>query len=146
MRKKNLRSNQLRVLLLWNLASFLDNIANDIVLVDIAPQMDAHCLLTVEQRVCNTADLAEDDVGNGPRVGVLLQCANVEANRLLDDVVLAVRNEERPVGEMNYRRHDDDACEEWRVVEQLAGETDQRRDVLGRCEAFGCVNFPRLRR
>lgn len=42
-------------------------------------------------------------------------------------------------------RHDDDAGEEGSVVEKLARESDQGGDVLGRCEAFGGVNFSGLR-
>jgi hypothetical protein len=100
--------------------TFLNHIANHIVLSDVAPQMDAHCLFAVEQSVRHTSYLAQHDVCNGPSIRVLLQRADIEADRLLDDVVLAVGDEEGPVREMDHGRHDDYACEEGGVVEQLA--------------------------
>jgi hypothetical protein len=47
----------------------------------------------------------------------LLQSTDVQADRLLDDVILAVRDEERPVGQVHDGRHDDDACEKGCVLE-----------------------------
>lgn len=140
------RSDQLRVLLWRDLATVLDDIADDIVLVDVAPQMDAHGFLAVEQRVRYATDLAEDDAGDGPGVGVLLQGADIEADGLLDDVVLAVGDEEGPVREVDHGGHDDDACEEGGVVEELPGEADEGRDVFGGCETFRCVDLARLGR
>lgn len=106
--------------------------------------MYAHGFLAVEQRVRDTPDLAEHHVRNGPGIAVLLECADVETDGLLDDVVLAVGDEERPVGEVDDRGHDYDAGEEGGVVEELAWQTDQGGDVFGRGEAFGGVDLPRL--
>jgi hypothetical protein len=91
---RDLRSNQLCIVLRGHVSTLFNNVADDVMLIDVAPQMDAHGLLAVEQRVGNATDLAEDHVRNGPCVRVLLKCANVEADRLLDNVVLAVWNEE----------------------------------------------------
>lgn len=92
-----LRRDELSVVLRRHGASFLNHVADHVVVRNVAPQVDAHGLLAVEQRVCHAADLAEHDVRNRPRVRVLLQRAHVQADRLLDDVVLAVGDEERPV-------------------------------------------------
>jgi hypothetical protein len=54
----------------------------------------------------------------------LLQCPDVQADGLLDDVVLAVGHEEGPVGQVHDGRHDDDAREKGGVVEELAGQAD----------------------
>jgi len=79
--------------------------------------MDAHGLFAVEQRVRHAPDLAQHDVGNRPCVGVLLQRADVQPDRLLDDVVLAVGDQEGPVRQVHDRRHDHDTCEEGGVVD-----------------------------
>ena len=89
--------------------TFLDNIPNHIALGDVAPQMDAHGLLAVEERVRDAAHLAEHDAGDGPGVAVLLQGADVETDGLLDDVVLAVGDQEGPVRQVHDGRHDDHA-------------------------------------
>lgn len=127
------------------IAALLDDIADHVVLVDVAPEMDAHCLFAIEEGVGYAADLAEDDLGNGPCVGVLLQGADVEADGLLDDVVLAVGDEEGPVGQVDDGRHDDDAGEEGCVMEELGGQAYEGGDVFGGGEAFGCMDFPGLR-
>jgi hypothetical protein len=68
----------------------LNHVPYNIVLIDITPQMDAHRLLTVEQRVRYTPYLPQDYTRNGPCVAVLLQCPDVQADGLLNDVVLAI--------------------------------------------------------
>lgn len=109
--------------------------------------MDAHGLLAVEQRVRDAAHLAQDHIRNGPGIAVGLQRADVEADRLLDDIVVAVRDEEGPIRQVDDAGHDDDAGEEGGVVlEARAGEADEGGDVLRRGEAFGGVDFARLRR
>lgn len=45
---RDLRSDQLRILLRRHTASLLDNISNNVALRDAAPEMDAHRLLAVE--------------------------------------------------------------------------------------------------
>jgi hypothetical protein len=54
-----------------------DNVPYNIVLIDITPQMDAHRLFTVEQRVRYAPYLPQDYTRNRPRVAVLLQCPDV---------------------------------------------------------------------
>jgi hypothetical protein len=102
----------------------LNHIPNNIVLVDVTPQMDAHRLLAVEQRVRNAPYLTQHHIRNRPCVAVLLQRPDVQPDRLLDDVILAVGDEEGPVGQVHNGRHDYHACEEGGVVEELAGEAD----------------------
>lgn len=107
------------------MATLLDYVADHIVLVDVAPEMNTHRLLTVEKRVRHTSHLAQHNICDGPCVGVLLEGSNIQSNGLFDDVVLAVRNQEGPVREMNDGGHDDNTCEERCVVLQLAGESDE---------------------
>lgn len=107
-------------------AAFLDDIPNNIVLIDIGPQVNTHSFLAVEQLIRHTAYLAENYTSNGPCITVLLQGADIEANRLFDDVVLAIRDQKRPIRQVHHRRHDDDTREEWRVVQQRPGQANQR--------------------
>jgi hypothetical protein len=139
------RSNQLRILLLRDTAAFLDNAPDNIVLLQITPQMYTHSLFTIEERVRNASDLAEHHIGNRPGIAVLLEGADVEADALFDDVVLAVGDEERPVREVNNRGHDDDAREEGGVVKQGTWQADQGGYVFRRCQTLCRVDFARLR-
>ena len=81
--------------------------------------MDTHRLLAVEERVRYATYLPQHHMCDRPGIGVLLQSPDVQSNGLLDDVVLAVGDEERPVGEVHDGRHDHYAREEGRVVQQL---------------------------
>lgn len=107
--------------------------------------MDAHRLLAVEQRVRYATHLAQHNVRNVPCFGVLLQCADVEADGLFDHIVLPVRNEERPVRQMDHRCHHHHAREKWCVVDEFAGKTDQTRNVLGRRETLDGMDLASLR-
>jgi hypothetical protein len=106
------------------MSTLLNDIPDDIVLIDITPQVYTHRLLTIKERVRHTSHLTQHYIRYRPRIAVLLQRADVEPDRLLDDVVLAVGDEEGPVREMHDGRHYDDACEKGSVVEELAGEAD----------------------
>jgi hypothetical protein len=99
------------------MSSLLNDISDNIMVIDITPQMYTHRLFTVEQRVRYTPYLPEDYIRYRPRITVLLQGSDVETDGLLNDVVLAVGNKERPVREMHDARHDHHACEEGCVVE-----------------------------
>lgn len=145
-KKQDIRRDKLVVLLHWHGSTRLDDFPDDIVVRNVVPQVNAHGLLAVEQSMCDATDLAEHHVGDVPRVGVLLEGAYVEADRLLDDVVLAVGYEEGPVRKVDDGRHDDDAREEGSVVDELAGELDQAGDVLRRCKTLRGVNLACLRR
>ena len=81
--------------------ALFDDGTDHIVLVDVAPEMDVHSLFAIEQRMRYTADLAQDDMGDWPCVGVLLESAYVEADGLFNDVVLTVRDKEGPVREVH---------------------------------------------
>lgn len=126
------------------MAPFLDNVPDHVALRDVAPQMDAHGLLAIEQRMRHAAHLAEHHAGDGPGVAVLLQGAHVEADGLLDDVVLAVGDQEGPVGKVHDGGHDHHAREEGRVVQQLPWEADQGGDIFCGGEALGCVDLAGL--
>lgn len=59
--------------------------------------MNTHGLLAVEQRMRHSSHLTEDHTRNWPRPAHLLQHADIHSDVLLDDVVLAVGDEEGPV-------------------------------------------------
>lgn len=105
------RPIQLRILS----RAFLNHAADDIVISNRAPQMDAHRLLRIEHDTRHAAYLAQDGVGNGPPCGETLQGARVETDQGLDLFVLTVWDEEGPIGEMDDGRYDDHACEERRM-------------------------------
>jgi len=93
-------------------------------LVDVAPQMNTHRLFAVEQFIRYTPYLTKDDFSNGPGITVLLQRADIQTNRLLDDIVLAIRHKKRPIRQVHYRRHNHDTGEEWCVVLQRSRQAD----------------------
>lgn len=50
----------------------LDNVPDYVTLGDIAPEMNAHRLLAVEQRVCNSPHLSQYYIRDRPSVAILL--------------------------------------------------------------------------
>ena len=106
--------------------------------------MDTHGFLTVEEGMRDTSHLSQHNACDRPRTAHLLQNTDVHADALLNDVVLAVWYQERPVRQMDDGRHDDDAGPEGTVVEQGRGELDQGGYVFGGCDAFRGVGFAGL--